>query len=212
MSLIHGFSNLLLFTTVFVGISEMIQLLNQMVLVPLKYHPELSKAKGLTSVVGAVMKKDKLSFFLIYTAEYLAIFLLVVAHTSVINFGFVALPLSIISIGLILIIIGEFIRLWATYTLGRSFTYFVVTTKNQKLVTKGPYRFVRHPGYLGGLLLVAGFGIVSWSLIMMVIYILFLLIAYAYRIHVEESALIQRFGKMYIDYSKQTPRILPYLI
>ncbi len=212
MSLIYGFSNLLLFASFFVVVSETIQLLNQMVLVPLKYHSELSKAKGLNSVVKNVMKTDKLSFFLIYTAEYLAIFLLVIARASVINFGFVTLPLSIIAIGLILIIIGEFIRLWATYTLGKFFTYFVVTTKNQKLVTKGPYRFVRHPGYLGGLLLVAGFGIISGSLITAALYILFLLIAYAYRIHVEEIALVQRFGKVYANYSKQTARIIPYFI
>lgn len=211
MALIFGFSGLLLFSAFFVGVSEIIQLLNQMIFVPLKYHKELSKT-SFASVIKIALKEDRLSFFLVYSAEYLGIFLLVAFSALRINLGVIALPLSVVEAGLILIIIGESLRLWSTYTLGRSFTYFVVVSKRQKLIRKGPYRFVRHPGYLGGLLIIGGFGIITGSLIVAILYIAFLCFAYAYRIHVEESALIGRFGKEYVNYAKSTATIIPYLI
>lgn len=179
-----------------------------MILVPLKYHRELSKMNG-TSLVKTAVKTDRFSIVFVYMAEYVAIFLLVTARAFGISLGFVALPLSVMSLGVILIIIGEVFRLWATYTLGRSFTYVVVTSKKQKLITKGPYNLVRHPSYFGGLLVVIGFGIVSQSLATAALYILFLCAAYAYRIHVEENALVRRFGREYKEYADRIAMIVP---
>jgi len=206
------FHALLFFGAFFVGVSEILQLLNQMIFIPLKYEPELARLKGISSLPGIALREDRLSFFVVYAGEYIGIILLVAASLLNINFGFVPLPIWAVSIGIVVIIIGEFFRLWATYTLGKSFTYFVVTTKGQKLVKKGPYRFIRHPGYLGGLLIIAGFGIVSQSVALAILCIVFLSVAYTYRIKVEESALLKRFGKGYVEYSKRTARIIPYII
>ncbi len=211
MPTIFGFSELLLFSSFFVGVSETLQILNQMIFVPLKYHKELSHM-GIISIIKAAIKEDKLSFFLVYSAEYLGIFLLVGTNILGIKIGYLMLPLSAIALGIILIIAGESLRLWATYTLGRSFTYFVVTSRLQKLITKGPYRFVRHPGYSGGLLIILGFGIVTGSLFIAILYTAFLSLAYVYRISVEEKALVNRFGSKYKEYSKSTARIIPYII
>ncbi len=54
---------------------------------------------------------------------------------------------------------GIALREWAVRTLGDSFTQIVALRTDQALVTGGPYRFVRHPGYAGTLLTLAGLGL-----------------------------------------------------
>ncbi|KAJ3839817.1 hypothetical protein EV361DRAFT_945380 [Lentinula raphanica] len=59
-------------------------------------------------------------------------------------------------IGTGLIIAGGALR-WSCYrTLGKMFTYEVSVQKEHKLITSGPYSFVRHPSYAGVLLIIAG--------------------------------------------------------
>ncbi|PPR01157.1 hypothetical protein CVT24_006124 [Panaeolus cyanescens] len=53
------------------------------------------------------------------------------------------------TIGGILITIGGLLRVWAMHTLGKLFSFQVGIQDEHKLVTKGPYRIVRHPSYMG---------------------------------------------------------------
>jgi len=41
------------------------------------------------------------------------------------------------------------LRVWAMYTLGHLFTFVVSIRKDHKLITDGPYAYVRHPSYTG---------------------------------------------------------------
>jgi hypothetical protein len=68
-------------------------------------------------------------------------------------------PAFWVIVGLTLAWIGMLLRLSAVLTLGRLFTTTVVVRQEQAVVTGGPYRFVRHPSYLGVLILLAGFGL-----------------------------------------------------
>lgn len=56
---------------------------------------------------------------------------------------------------------GFAMRRWSEMTLGRYFTFTVMTSADQPVITNGPYRFVRHPGYSGVLLVVLGAGLVT---------------------------------------------------
>ncbi|KAJ3739648.1 hypothetical protein DFH05DRAFT_484392 [Lentinula detonsa] len=59
-------------------------------------------------------------------------------------------------IGIGLVIAGGALR-WSCYrALGKMFTYEVSVQKEHKLITSGPYGFVRHPSYTGVLLIIAG--------------------------------------------------------
>jgi protein-S-isoprenylcysteine O-methyltransferase Ste14 len=58
--------------------------------------------------------------------------------------------------GLVLLVPGTTLRLWSFRTLGRYFTFTVKVSPDQPVVTAGPYRVLRHPGYAGGLLATAG--------------------------------------------------------
>lgn len=52
------------------------------------------------------------------------------------------------------------LRWWAFWTLGQYFTFTVDVSAEQLVVTAGPYRALRHPGYAGGLLVMIGIGVV----------------------------------------------------
>ena len=55
-------------------------------------------------------------------------------------------------LGCILLHMGSSIRLACYRALGKHFTWELAVTKDQKLVTTGPYAVVRHPSYVGSLL------------------------------------------------------------
>jgi len=51
--------------------------------------------------------------------------------------------------GMVLIVAGLGLRVWSIITLGRFFQYFIKVQPGHRVVTSGPYRFVRHPSYTG---------------------------------------------------------------
>jgi protein-S-isoprenylcysteine O-methyltransferase Ste14 len=76
----------------------------------------------------------------------------------------------------------------------------------RKLVARGPYGYVRNPMYIGGALLLLGFGLYqrSPSIVLFVPawWLLFHLLVVLY----EETALRDKFGADYEDYCRRTPR------
>ncbi|MHB1260574.1 MAG: isoprenylcysteine carboxylmethyltransferase family protein [Thermoplasmatota archaeon] len=59
--------------------------------------------------------------------------------------------------GLALLIVGEGLRGWAMFALGGRWTTRIVILPKAPLVAGGPYRFLRHPIYVGVTLVLAGF-------------------------------------------------------
>ena len=81
-------------------------------------------------------------------------------------------------------------------------------SRGQTVVESGPYRFVRHPGYAGSLLIWTGFGVCSGSLPAIGLVASLLGPAYWLRISAEEKLLQQNLPG-YIAYSQRTKRLLP---
>ena len=108
--------------------------------------------------------------------------------------------------------LGHFIRIWAKYTMHRHFTYTVHILKDHKLIQNGPYSIVRHPGYVGDVLLWIGEYLITNS------YLLFLanfmnVQGSLQRIPVEDELLRQEFGDEYEDYRQKVRySLIPYLI
>jgi methyltransferase len=60
-------------------------------------------------------------------------------------------------VGLALLIVGETLRGWAMFALGSRWTTRIVILPTAPLVAKGPYRWSRHPIYVGVTLMIVGF-------------------------------------------------------
>jgi protein-S-isoprenylcysteine O-methyltransferase Ste14 len=119
-------------------------------------------------------------------------------------------PLFLRWIGVGLGLFAGLLLVWTFRTLGRNLTDTVVTRKEHTLVTNGPYRWVRHPFYLSGLLgvLAFSFGAANWFVFASGSLAILLL---AIRSRKEEQNLIARFGDDYRAYMKRTGRFVPRL-
>jgi protein-S-isoprenylcysteine O-methyltransferase Ste14 len=114
--------------------------------------------------------------------------------------------------GVVLMVIGILFRQWAIFILGHFFTFTVSVQKNHAVVDHGPYGLVRHPSYLGLLLIILGTGLAlrTWGGILVLLILNGL--AIGYRIHVEEKVLVSELGDDYVRYMKRTKRLIPFLI
>lgn len=111
--------------------------------------------------------------------------------------------------GITLIISGLVLRWLAIVSLKHQFTVDVSIRKNHRMVREGIYRFVRHPAYAGSLLSFLGLGLYFSNYISLVIIFVPICLAFLYRIHIEEEALMHAFGSQYLDYCASTKRFIP---
>lgn len=111
--------------------------------------------------------------------------------------------------GLVLILAAVALRILARAHIRGLYSGHVEVQAAHRLVRSGPYRLVRHPGYLGFLLLALGVAAGYSSLIGLIAIPVFLLPGLAYRMRVEERLLIQHFGEEYREYSRRTKALIP---
>ena len=107
--------------------------------------------------------------------------------------------------------VGLLLYTWAVLTLGAFFRVSVQLLDGQRLVTSGPYRLLRHPAYTGGILIFTGIGLATGNWISVAAATLSVTIAYAWRIHVEEIALRERFGAEFEAQRRRTWAVIPLI-
>ena len=121
----------------------------------------------------------------------------------------VAIPLDLFSWGAFAAMIaGLALRTWAVALLGPWFTWNVMVQTGQQLVTRGPYRFIRHPSYTGALIIFVASCVLVRSWIVALLSALALFLAFRRRIRYEEGLL----GKVlpgYQAYMSRTSKLLP---
>lgn len=115
----------------------------------------------------------------------------------------------ITGIGLMLVLSGIIIRWIAIIQLGKSFTVDVAITDVARLKTDGLYERIRHPSYLGLLLIIIGFSLTMNSFYSFLVLVVPVFLAITYRISVEEKVLINEFSDNYIEYKSKTKKIIP---
>lgn len=106
--------------------------------------------------------------------------------------------------------LGLLVRLWSVLTLRDRYTRTLRIQTDHALERAGPYRFVRHPGYLGSLLCLNGIAVASGDLLTAIASIAATSAAYAYRIHVEDAMLIAQFGATYQSYRREVRALMPF--
>ena len=112
------------------------------------------------------------------------------------------------AVGLVMVGSGFLLFVWSVLARGRYASAWAMR-EDQKLVTWGPYRFVRHPSYLAYFLLFIGLPLALLNLVAVVP--LIGIPGYVYIARVEEELLVARFGDEYSKYQQTTGKFLPRL-
>jgi protein-S-isoprenylcysteine O-methyltransferase Ste14 len=78
------------------------------------------------------------------------------------------------------------------------------------LATTGPYSYVRHPQYVGFMMIILGF-LLQWPTILTLAMFPVLTVMYVKLAKSEERETIAEFGSAYKDYAKEVPAFVPHL-
>lgn len=113
--------------------------------------------------------------------------------------------------GLIVFVVFSWAQVMAYKSLGKFYAQDVVVLKEHELVTKGLYRFIRHPQYLSQLLSDLGAGVALLSYIVTPVVILVELPLFILRARLEEKMLLKHFGDSFVSYKKRSGFMLPFI-
>jgi protein-S-isoprenylcysteine O-methyltransferase Ste14 len=114
-------------------------------------------------------------------------------------------------VGLLKYVIGFLLMAWALIRLGRNYQLGGSAPRSEdKMVTDGPFRLVRHPMYTAALGISFGLAclIQSWGfLCVFCVYVVLILLL----IPVEEAALLRAYGERYVSYQQITRKLVPFV-
>ncbi|QEU58834.1 Ste14 [Kluyveromyces lactis] len=119
----------------------------------------------------------------------------------------------IVTVGIVLLLLGQYVRSSAMITAGQSFSHVVKVTKNSDhtLVTSGIYSKSRHPSYFGFFWWSVGSQLMLLNPVSLVIFIVVLWKFFNSRIAFEERYLVQFFGNQYITYRETVGVGIPFI-
>ncbi|MBI0583870.1 MAG: isoprenylcysteine carboxylmethyltransferase family protein [Methanomassiliicoccus sp.] len=131
-------------------------------------------------------------------------------HVAITDRSLTAVEQALLITGASMVLSGIVIRVIAIVTLGKNFSGRLRIREDHTLVRTGIYRYVRHPAYLGAILLFLGIPVMVSSILGFLA--MFLLVIYLlYRIRLEERMLITRFGEEYLEYMRHSKRLIPFI-
>ncbi len=113
-------------------------------------------------------------------------------------------------LGLVLATLGMGLIIWSGLALGRLYSPEVTIQKDHRLITFGPYRLIRHPRYLGGMIQGIGLSLLFRSWVGLVLTVTFVVII-LFRVKDEEALMHREFGQEWEAYCRQSWRLIPYL-
>lgn len=114
-------------------------------------------------------------------------------------------------IALIIYGLGLALRYWSLILLGENFSRDVEVSRDQVLVSKGSYKFIRHPLYLGLFLLTIAVPLFVGNIIVFFISIVVMFIAINARIKEEERFMGDALGDRYISWKNKRYKFLPFI-
>jgi Isoprenylcysteine carboxyl methyltransferase (ICMT) family len=116
------------------------------------------------------------------------------------------------TVGVVLVLAGIALRGWSFRALGgRYFNHSVKVSPNQPLITSGPYRLLRHPGFAGNMLICIGSGLAAANWVAVAVATLFPLAVVIWRTKVEETAMVAVLGERYRLYAAGHKRLVPLI-
>ena len=112
-------------------------------------------------------------------------------------------------IGSAVALTGLIIRVTSIIKLRQQFTYTITKIENHELIGTGLYKIIRHPGYLGQLIIFMGVSVCLSNWLSVLLMIIPVLSGYIYRINVEERFMAEHLGQKYLDYQNGTKKLIP---
>jgi protein-S-isoprenylcysteine O-methyltransferase Ste14 len=107
--------------------------------------------------------------------------------------------------GILLFALGLFIIFWSMYSLRKA-----VFVPENKLIATGPFEYVRHPMYLGGIIGAIGLALFAGS-VLGAVYSFVLALVLSHIASAEEEELRARFGNDYVEYAGKVPKLFPHV-
>jgi protein-S-isoprenylcysteine O-methyltransferase Ste14 len=170
-------------------------------------HVHLSRVGKPETVTRRVDGLEKLLLALVLLGSLLVPVLYL--FTPLLNFANYAQPRALPWAGLPVMLAALWLFHRSHADLGRNWSVSLEVRKDHELVTRGVYRYVRHPMYASIWLFslaqalflpnwLAGFGSLAPFALM-----------YALRVAREERLMLDTFGDAYRDYMNRTPRLIP---
>ena len=139
------------------------------------------------------------------------VLLLISSKIIFLNYILIRVSLTINILSILFSIIGVVLCVYSRTVLGDNWSKDVIVKKNHELITKGPYRYMRHPIYSGMILLVLATALAIGNIGSTLGFII-LLISLTLKSKQEEKLMIKTFGKKYIAYRKRTKALIPYVL
>jgi protein-S-isoprenylcysteine O-methyltransferase Ste14 len=112
-------------------------------------------------------------------------------------------------LGMVLMCAGIAIRQWAVALLGELFTIDVRVHPEQRVVDRGPYRWVRHPAYTGLILTFVGIGLALGNWASLLAFVVLPTAGLVVRIRFEERELLAGLGEPYRRFSATRAHVFP---
>ena len=114
--------------------------------------------------------------------------------------------------GFLVAMAGSALVLRSRAELGGAWSFVPAVDRDTGLVTTGPYRFVRHPIYLGLALITVGEALAFGSWPALTIALCVIVPTFAWRGYTEEALLSRTFGEQYAVYRQRTKMIIPRVL
>ena len=169
--------------------------------------------RGLKSTVSEVKEKPKTflqKFPPILSMLSLVALILAVFQIGTLNYESFKDYNAIRYAGLIVYLFFSWIQVWSFKTLGDNYSQDVIIKKNHELITKGPFKIIRHPQYLCQIILDLGATAATFSYIVGFLALIEIPI-YIMRASLEDKLLAKYFSEKFSDYKKQSGFMIPFI-
>jgi protein-S-isoprenylcysteine O-methyltransferase Ste14 len=169
--------------------------------------------RGLKSTVSEIKEKPKTflqKFPPLVSMLSLVALILAVFQIGTLNYESFKDYADIRYAGLIIYLVFSWIQVWSFKTLSDNYSQDIMIKKNHELITKGPFKIIRHPQYLCQILLDLGAAAATLSYIVGVLTLIEIPI-YLMRASLEDKLLAKYFPEKFSDYRKKSGFMIPFI-
>jgi len=164
------------------------------------------KVRGMGDYVHVHARRERWLFRLFACGHYVIPFYFA---SPWLDFAHLPLPGSVRWPGAALAGLGLGLFTWTHAALGRNWTAVPALSPSHELVTRGPYRRIRHPMYASFYAIGSGYLLASANWLVGAAYLGTLSVMYVLRVDAEERMMLARFGEGYRQHLQQTGRLWP---